>query len=190
MTNQQELTYLKRVIDGDSEAFSYFVDTYQHMAFTLAFRIVQNREEAEDIVQEAFVKCFHKLHCFKGDSKFSTWLYRIVYHRALDAIRKQKRSIDTQEIDLEYFDSISQVSSVLDQMMEEQAKEVIKTAIQTLNEKQQTIITLYYYDCLSLKEIAEVIAISVAAVKVHLHRARKKLYVVLKDHTEFENKTL
>lgn len=188
MTNQRELTYLNRVLSGDSDAFSYFVDTYQHMAFTLAVRIVQNREDAEDIVQEAFLKCFHNLHSFKGDAKFSTWLYRIVYHSALDAVRKQERSLDTCTIDLERFERISEVRSVLDQMMEDQAKAVVKAAIQTLNDQQQTIITLYYYDCLSLKEIAEIISVSLTAVKVNLFRARKKLYLVLKDHAEFENR--
>src|SRR5690606_17752252 len=97
MTNQTEHNYLKRILRGDIEAFSYFVDTYKHMAFTIAVRIVQNREDAEDIVQESFIKCFHSLGNFKGDSKFSTWLYRIVYHSALDVVRSQKRSLDIQD---------------------------------------------------------------------------------------------
>lgn len=188
MTNQLEYIYLKRILGGDTEAFSYFVDTYQHMAFTLAVRIVQNREDAEDIVQEAFVKCFHNLHVFKGDSKFSTWLYRIVYHSALDAVRKQKRALDTQSMDVQDFNVVSDLSSVLDQMMDEQTSEIIKSAIQELNPQQQVIITLYYYDSISLKEIAEIVAMGLSTVKVNLFRARKKLYQLLKDHVEFENR--
>lgn len=188
MTNQLEHIYLKRILNGDIEAFSYFVDTYQHMAYTIAVRIVHNREDAEDIVQEAFVKCFHKLPSFKGDSKFSTWLYRIVYHSALDAVRSQKRSLDTQTLEGHDFLAISDIRSVLDQLMDQQTNELIKTAIQALSSQQQIIITLYYYDSLSLKEIAEIVDIGISAVKVNLFRARKRLYLLLKDHAEFENR--
>lgn len=188
MTNQLEHTCLKRIIGGDTEAFSYFVDTYQDMAFTIAVRIVQNKEEAEDIVQEAFIKSFNRLPLFKGESKFSTWLYRIVYHSALDALRRRKRSLDTHSVDLQDFEVVSDVSSVLDQMMEEQTSTIIKSAIQELNPQQQTILTLYYYDCLSINEIAEIVAISLSAVKVNLFRARKRLYELLKNHVEFENR--
>lgn len=188
MTNQLEHTYLKRIVGGDTEAFSYFVDTYQDMAFTIAVRIVQNKEEAEDIVQEAFIKSFNRLPLFKGESKFSTWLYRIVYHSALDALRRRKRSLDTHSVDLQDFEVVSDVSSVLDQMMEEQTSTIIKSAIQELNPQQQTILTLYYYDCLSINEIAEIVAISLSAVKVNLFRARKRLYELLKNHVEFENR--
>ncbi|WP_417360994.1 RNA polymerase sigma factor [Galbibacter sp.] len=188
MTNQKEHIYLNRILSGDVEAFSYFVDTYQHMAYTIAVRIVQNREDAEDIVQEAFIKCYDRLPTFKGDSKFSTWLYRIVYHSALDAIRSQKRSLDTQTMEVRDFKGISDITGILDQLMEEDTSKLIKRAIQTLNPKQQTIITLYYYESQSLKEIAEIVAINISAVKVNLFRARKSLYLLLKDHVEFENR--
>jgi RNA polymerase sigma-70 factor (ECF subfamily) len=188
MTNQTEQTYLNKVRSGDTKAFSYFVDTYQTMAFTLAVRIVKNREDAEDIVQEAFVKCFHSLHLFKGDSKFSTWLYRIVYHTALDAVRKQNRSPSTISMDKVDYSGISEVSGVLDQMFNVQLAAILKAAIEKLNPQQKTIITLYYYDCLSLKEIAEIVAMCLSTVKVNLFRARKNLYLQLKDHVEFQNR--
>lgn len=188
MTNQTEQTYLNKVKRGDTKAFSYFVDTYQTMAFTIAVRIVKNREDAEDIVQEAFVKCYHSLHLFKGDSKFSTWLYRIVYHTALDAVRKQNRYPSTISIDKVDYSGISEVSGVLDQMFNVQLAAILKAAIEKLNPQQQTIITLYYYDCLSLKEIAEIVAMCLSTVKVNLFRARKNLYVQLKDHVEFQNR--
>lgn len=188
MTNQTEHNYLKRILRGDIEAFSYFVDTYKHMAFTIAVRIVQNREDAEDIVQESFIKCFHSLGNFKGDSKFSTWLYRIVYHSALDVVRSQKRSLDIQPLEMHDLKIESDLSNVLEQLMNQQTSELIKDAIKALNPQQQTIITLYYYDCLSLKEIAEIVGIGVSAVKINLFRARKRLYLLLIDHVEFENR--
>lgn len=91
-------------------------------------------------------------------------------------------------MDLQDFKVVSDVSSVLDQMMDEQTSTIIKSAIQELNPQQQTIITLYYYDCLSLNEIAEIVAISVSTIKVNLFRARKRLYELLKNHVEFENR--
>jgi len=70
---------IRKVLEGDTSAFGYFVETYQDMAMTIACRVCGNRQDAEDIVQDSFVKAFHNLHTFKADSKFSTWFYRIVY---------------------------------------------------------------------------------------------------------------
>ncbi|MDD7914620.1 RNA polymerase sigma factor [Polaribacter ponticola] len=90
MTTTKDQLYINKVINGDTNAFAYLVDTYKNMVFSLAFKMTKNREEAEEISQDTFVKAFKNLHKFKGDSKFSTWLYRIAYHACLDAIKKIK----------------------------------------------------------------------------------------------------
>ena len=77
MTNQNDQLYITKVINGDANAFASLVDTYKNMVFSLAFKLTKNREEAEEITPDTFIKAYKNLSKFKGDSKFSTWLYRI-----------------------------------------------------------------------------------------------------------------
>jgi RNA polymerase sigma factor (sigma-70 family) len=90
MTSTKDQLYIDKVINGDTNAFAYLVDAYKDMVFSLAFKMTKNREEAEEVSQDTFIKAFKNLNKFKGDSKFSTWLYRIGYHACLDAIKKIK----------------------------------------------------------------------------------------------------
>ena len=84
-----EQKWIKSILAGDTKSFSCFVAKYQQMAFTIAFRILENREEAEEVVQDAFVKMYRALPSFQFGSKFSTWFYKIVYNTAITAQRKQ-----------------------------------------------------------------------------------------------------
>ena len=81
---------IEKVLAGDSNAFSGLIDRYKDMVYTLAIRIVKNNEDAEEVAQDSFIKAFEKLDSFKGSSKFSTWLYTIVYRTALTKVRKKK----------------------------------------------------------------------------------------------------
>ena len=96
LTNDQY--YIQKVLQGDANAFAYLVDTYKDMIFTLAFKMTKNREEAEEISQDTFIKAYQNLNKFQGDSKFSTWLYSIAYNASLDAIKKNKKHNNTLEI--------------------------------------------------------------------------------------------
>ncbi|MCF8715057.1 RNA polymerase sigma factor [Joostella atrarenae] len=184
MTSQKDKEYIKRVLEGNTNAFSYFVDTYQDLAFTVAIRILKNREEAEDVVQDAFIKCYHSLRSFKGDSKFSTWLYRIVYHSALDKCRKNDRNVATIVIEEASYKQLDEVDNALDMLESKERIKVIKDALGKLDTEEQTIITLYYFDDLSIKEIAAIVDISADNVKIKLFRARKKLFKILKNKSE------
>lgn len=181
MTSQTDKEYIKRVLDGNTNAFSYFVDTYQNLAFTVAIRVLKDREQAEDVVQDAFIKCYHSLASFKGDSKFSTWLYRIVYHSALDKCRKNDRNILSVTIEEYSYDQVDEVANALDILESEERIKLVKVALERLEAEEQTIVTLYYFDDLSIKEIAEIVEISAENVKIKLFRARKKLFTLLKN---------
>ncbi|QLE00441.1 RNA polymerase sigma factor [Galbibacter sp. BG1] len=189
MTNQQDKLYRERVLKGDVDAFSYFVDTYQNLAFTIALRITNNREEAEDTVQEAFLKCFHSLHSFKGDSKFSTWFYRIVYRKALDKVRKNSRQVFTEEISEVDYQLIDEVDDALEILDKKEKKIILNKAIQKLHPEEQTIISLYYFEDLAIKEIATVIGISESNIKIKLFRARKQLFALLQGDLKLINRT-
>ncbi|WP_369409860.1 RNA polymerase sigma factor [Wocania arenilitoris] len=87
-TNNQY--YINLVIDGDTNAFSLLVDRYKDLIFTLSLRMMKNREEAEEVSQDTFIKIYKSLHKFKGDSKFSTWIYKVAYNTCLDRLKKIK----------------------------------------------------------------------------------------------------
>ena len=92
-TNDQH--YINLVLDGDANAFTSLVNRYKNMVFTLTLRMLKNREEAEEVAQDTFIKMYKSLNKFKGDSKFSTWVYRIAYNTSLDRLKKNKKYILT-----------------------------------------------------------------------------------------------
>ncbi len=160
-------------------AFTILIDRYKAMVFTLAMRMVKNREEAEEIAQDTFLKAYKGLKGFKGGSKFSTWLYKIAYYRCLDYIKKSGRSIETTSIDTVFGNRLIDESNVVDHLERIEKKEAIKDALRLLPGDDGILITLRYYEELTLEEISGVMGISANNVKVRLHRARKRLMQLL-----------
>lgn len=156
------------------------------MVFSLAFKMTKNREEAEEISQDTFIKAYKNLKKFKGDSKFSTWLYRIAYHTSLDNIKKNKNNNNTFEINEITFNQIQSVENILEGIERKERAKIIDECLLQLPEEERSIIWMFYYDDLSLKEIMEVTSLSEANLKVKLHRARKKLLTIVEENVEPE----
>jgi len=186
MTNQNDQYYITKVLNGDVNYFAYLVDTYKDMVFSLAFKMTKNREEAEEISQDSFIKAYKNLKNFKGDSKFSTWLYRIAYHASLDAIKKNKNNNNTLAINEITFNQIKSVDTILEGIERKERSKIMNDCLLKLPEDERSIIWMFYYDELSLKEIIEVTQFSEANLKVKLHRARKKLLAIVKENVEPE----
>lgn len=186
MTNKNDQLYITKVINGDTNAFVYLVDNYKNMVFSLAFKMTKNREEAEEISQDTFIKAYKNLKKFKGDSKFSTWLYRIAYHTSLDNIKKNKNNNNTFEINEITFNQIQSVENILEGIERKERAKIIDECLLQLPEEERSIIWMFYYDDLSLKEIMEVTSLSEANLKVKLHRARKKLLTIVEENVEPE----
>lgn len=172
MNDQNEPIIIKKVIEGDVAAFGELVNRYKYLAVALAFNVVLNREDAEDIGQEAFIKAYLSLKSFKGNAKFSTWLYRIVLNTALNKRRLQK----PPSVAVEEQVPAENVQSVLSKFSNRDQKKYIQQAINTLNESERICITLYYLNELSIDEIKELTGFTTPNIKVLLHRARKHLY--------------
>lgn len=190
MSQPEDQHYIDAVINGDSKAFAVLIDRYKHMVFTLAMKILKNNEEAEEVSQDVFVKVYQVLQTFKGDSKFSTWVYKIAYYRSLDYLKKQKRNLNTSSIDAEVEYHLPSIENTLDRLEAEERKKTIKRAIDGLPENDAVVITLHYFEELSLKEIADIMGIEANTVKVRLFRSRKRLAELLKNTLEpeiFEN---
>ena len=186
MTNKNDQLFITKVINGDTNAFASLVDTYKNMVFSLAFKMTKNREEAEEISQDTFIKAYRNLSKFKGDSKFSTWLYRIAYHTSLDNLKKNKNNNNTFEINEITFNQIRATEHILEGIERKERAEVMEICLHKLPDEERTIIWMFYYDELSLKEIMEITSMSEANLKVKLHRARKKLLKIVEENVSPE----
>lgn len=176
---ENEAFLIKQVQKGHSHAFAPLVRQYQTMVFGVAIKVLENREEAEDLAQEIFVKLFRVIHQFNGESKFSTWLYRVAYHTALDAKKKRKRRIIREEKAIYQQEHYS----VQDHEKESSYKlEILKNALEKLSDKEQILIDLFYTQECTVKEIAGIMKLSESNIKVKLHRIRKHLYQLLEKH--------
>jgi RNA polymerase sigma factor (sigma-70 family) len=176
-----ELTYIRQIIAGDTERFGYFVNTYKHLAFTIAFRIVNNHEDAEEVVQDAFVKAYTSLHNFRQDSKFSTWLYKIVVNTALSKTRRKKLSTADNDATVIEEIAIEGLENAYAKLAHEEQKRIINAALDEMNMEDSLLLTLFHLQELSLDEIMEITGIPKENIKVKLHRARKKMFTILEN---------
>jgi RNA polymerase sigma factor (sigma-70 family) len=184
MTKKTDQDYILEIRSGNVNAYAMLVNNYKDMIFTLALRMVRNREDAEEVAQDTFVKAYKALDSFKGTSKFSTWLYRIVYNTSLDYIKKSKRVIYSEHIDEIHESDIGTMQDALSYLEDKEKKETIEKALLQLPEDERVLLTLFYFEDLSLKEISKIVEISYDNVKIKLHRSRKKLYHILKNVVE------
>ncbi|MEP3208788.1 MAG: sigma-70 family RNA polymerase sigma factor [Maribacter sp.] len=186
MSQKEDQHYIDAIINGDTRAFSVLVERYKHMVFTLAAKVLKNHEEAEEVAQDVFIKAYTALASFKGESKFSTWLYKIAYYRSLDYLKKHKRTVNTGSIDSDTEYHLTSMEDALDGLEDKERKQTIKAAINELPHDDAVVITLHYFEELSLKEIADIMNIEPNTVKVRLFRSRKRLAVLLKNKLEPE----
>ncbi len=184
MNTKPDEYYINETLNGNVNAFAFLVERYKHMVFTLIIRIVKNREEAEEISQDVFVKAYTNLKNFKGESKFSTWIYKIGYYASLDVVKRNKRQINSENIDEFNEGDMGSIQYVLKYLEEKERRKVINDALLRLNEDEQVILTLYYFEELPLKEISKVVNLSLDNIKVKLFRSRKKLFTLLKNVIE------
>lgn len=181
MSNTDDLMYIKQVIGGDTNAFAVLVDRYKNMVFTLSLKMVKNREEAEEVAQDTFVKAYRSLNKFKAESKFSTWLYKVAYNTCLDCLKKKNRAQPVVAIDEYTEHEVVSLSNVVDSLEEKERSQMIQECLDVLPGEDSFLLSLYYFEEQSIKEIAKIMGINDNHVKIKLFRSRKKLTAVLKD---------
>ena len=182
MNHQPDQYYIDQVLEGKVNAFSVLVKRYQSLVYTVVYRIVKNREMAEEVAQDSFIRAFESLEKYRGDAKFSTWLYTIAYRKSLDAIKSTKKLVTSELIEEINEGDIELVTDALNYLQVQERKKIISDSIMKLPEDEATIITLYYFEEKSVKEIVEIVDLSPDNVKIKLYRSRKKLYSILKDY--------
>jgi len=186
ITINNDIYYINLIIEGNTNAFNILVDRYKDLVFSLALKMVKNREEAEEVAQDTFIKVFKSLSQFNGDSKFSTWIYKVTYNTCLDRLKKHKREQQVVSIDEFNTNQIKSIDNTLDKMENEEREKAIQDCIQLLPADDAFLLTLFYFEEQSLEEIAKVIGLTANNVKVKLFRSRKKLTTILKEKLEPE----
>ena len=185
MTREQESAVVRAVLDGDVNAFEMLVREYEKNVYNLALRMVGNSEDAADMSQEAFIKAYNSLNSFRGDSKFSVWLYRIVSNVCLDFIRSRKRkqtvslSVEDdngEDVELDIADDTQLPERLMDKQL---TRDAVRRGLASLPPGQRQILLLREIQGLSYDEIAEVLNVEAGTVKSRIFRARKKLSAFL-----------
>ena len=190
METKTDQFYIDRVLNGDSNAFAPLINRYKDLIFTLVIKIVKDREDAEEVAQDSFIKAYQKLDSFEGKSKFSTWLYTIAYRNALTKVRKKK--LETTDIDSYVLDNHKDDHEFpqLEAIKNGEQQKYVRMAIDRLGETDSLLITLFYLHDNSIEEIQEITEMSQSNVKVRLFRARKRLHSELSVLLKEEVKTI
>ena len=172
---------IKQVLKGDQNAYADIVNLYQHKLYQICYRMLGNKQEAEDIAQEAFVRAYINLHSYDQKRKFSTWIYRIATNLCIDRIRKKKPDyyLDAEVAGTDGLDMYSQIAA--DEQLPEdvvaqmELQDRIQYEISRLPDKYRSVIVLKYIEELSLQEISEILDMPLGTVKTRIHRGREAL---------------
>ncbi|MCX6277394.1 MAG: sigma-70 family RNA polymerase sigma factor [Bacteroidetes bacterium] len=168
--------YIDRVLSGDVSAYAQLVAKHKNLVFSIALKILNNREDAEEIAQDCFLKVFHALKTFERKSKFPTWLYRIVYNAAISKTRKKKPDLVPMDDYVIHNYSEKDVSEGIYDIDPDIQKALIEKAMSKLSDDESLLITLFYHGENSIEEISGITGLTMSNVKVRLHRIRKKLH--------------
>lgn len=186
MSTLNDQHYIDRILQGETNLFAVLVDRYKDMIFTLSLKMVRNREEAEEAAQDTFIKTFNSLSKFKGDSKFSTWIYKIAYNTCLDRLKKNKKEDLNISIDEFSAHLIKTMDNALSALEDKERRQTIQNCLNLLPGDENFLLTLFYFEDQSLEEIGKIMNINANNVKVKLFRSRQKLAVILKKQLEPE----
>ena len=181
MNKTDDIYYIEAVRKGNVQAFSFLVEKYQKLVYTLALNLLKKPEEAEEMAQDTFIKAFQKLDSYEGKSKFSTWLYSITYNACISELRKRRiefKSLDDRQISDQ---DEQKMHDYYRETRKEDQEKYLNLALAKLPEDDQVLVTLYYYENQSMDEISQITGLTVSNIKVKIHRARKRMYVLLHE---------
>lgn len=176
--------YIERTLAGDTGCFACLLDRYSRPVHSLILKMVRNREDAEELAQDVFLKVFRHLSSFKADCSFSTWIYRIAYNTAISELRRKK--LEFVAIDESQINNVSEeeVSNLLGHTSTTGQLDKLEAALAQLPPDERALIMLFYMKEKSVDELTVITGLGASNVKVKLHRIRKKLFVLIKGMEE------
>lgn len=180
MARIDDARIIQRVLEGETEAFAGLLEHYEAKIYGLVVRLVGVEAEAEEVTQDAFVQAYTHLADFRAEADFSSWLYRIAYNTALMHLRR--RRVATVPMDERLIDNVTDemAAGALSETTEMRIA-MIEEALKRLSPEDRTAVTLFYFEERSTRDIAFVLGTTVSNVTTRLHRARKRLYLLIKQ---------
>jgi len=172
-----EKIYIQKVLNGDTDAFRFIIKNYKDMAYSLAMSVVKDEFVAQEVLQTSFVRAFSSLDTFKGKSKFSTWLYRIVVNEAFKVLKKKENNVIIYGEPS--FNTASEIDDFASKIEEDEQRYYINEALEKLSPKESLALRLFYLEENSIEEITEITGWSCSNIKVILHRARVNMRLIL-----------
>ena len=176
MEAKNDAYYIAKVLGGDAESFAPLVDKYKQLAFTLSLKITKNREDAEEVAQDSFLKAYRSIESYKGGAAFKTWFFRIVYTTAISRVRGKKQNFVSYEDHRLSDQELADCEETVGQFTAEERSTYLHKAMDQLEPEERAILNLYYFEELPVDEVAAIMDLSASNVKVKLFRSRKKLY--------------
>jgi RNA polymerase sigma-70 factor (ECF subfamily) len=170
MTNDRDLLTIDRILAGEQGLYASLVDRYKSYTYTITYKVLLNRPEAEEAAQDAFIKAFNHLTAFNRQAKFSTWLYRIAFNTAISYKRKHRHEF----LDIETVRELNNDEGE-GALERNDKKKFLAMAMNKLGEADRTALSLFYLQEFSLEEIAEIMSMQANTVKVRIHRARQRV---------------
>lgn len=169
---------IESVKKGDTQAFRLLVDKYKDVSLSLACSILKDKEKAEDVLQNAFMKVFQKANSFKHQSAFSSWLYRIVVNTAYNELKRNKSYLDLNDVNT--IEPLTNEKTAIQYLKEEEQKKYVILALDKLKADEALVLRLFYLCDMSLKEVQQITNFTSSKIKVDLHRGRKNMEIVLR----------
>ena len=176
MKFQEDSYYIEKVINGDTSAYASLVSKHKSLVFSIALKILNNREDAEEVAQDSFLKAYQSLKTFEQKSKFSTWLYRITYNTAISKTRKKRFETTGMDDHIIYNYTTDEIVESVYRMEENDHVRLVELVLQGLPEEDNLLVTLFYKSEHSVEDISGITGLSESNVKVRLHRIRKRMY--------------
>ena len=186
MSKLTDQEIINKIRAGDEYSYSLLVNRYKSFVFTVAIRLLKIREDAEEVAQDTFCSAFKCLDSFRGDCRFSTWLYRITYRKSIDQLRRRERQRSNEAVVIDENIHPGFVDKEMERMDLQARKRIVKSAIARLPDEDALLITLFYLNEQTLAEISEVMDLPINTLKVRLFRSRKRLLVLLRGELEPE----
>lgn len=180
MQFHDDIYYIEKVIGGDITAFSYLVEKHKRTSYTFALKLLKVPEDAEEVAHDGFVKAYQSLKDFRHESKFTTWLFKIIFNLAVSRLRKKKLELTSIDDDKFNTNNITEPENLFNSLTSKEQNLMVREAVDRLPDDERAVITLFYLNECSVKEITDITGFSEANVKVKLFRARKRLWEMLK----------
>jgi RNA polymerase sigma-70 factor (ECF subfamily) len=182
-----EQRIIQRAKEGDRSAFAELVDLYKDRVYHISYRMLGNRQEAEDVAQETFIRVYNNLTSYNPQYKFSTWIYRIATNLSIDYIRRRKQTLSLDadisgSEGLDWHDRFSDNSlGPEEEVLADEFQNEVQGAIMDLNPKYRAVMVLRYIEDLSLQEISETVKLPISTIKTRIHRGREALRKKLRN---------